>query len=83
MDLEGNIVSCNNSFEKILGYRQEESFRSYVPFVAANYLEMTRQFFQKAKEGTPQTYDTVGIHKRGHEVYLRVTRSACHPSSEG
>ncbi|PLR98406.1 PAS domain S-box protein [Bacillus sp. T33-2] len=72
MDLEGNLLDINGPFEKILGYSIEALGQSFIPVVDLDYRDITKNHFLQAVEGSPQTYETVAIHKNGEKIYLDI-----------
>ncbi|GAA0345445.1 hypothetical protein GCM10008967_39850 [Bacillus carboniphilus] len=74
LDLNGYCISVNSATEKLLGFRQEEYPKlSFIPFIAEEDLDKTIEFFEKAKEGETQNYETKVIHKEGHVIHVNVT----------
>ncbi|MBU9673307.1 EAL domain-containing protein [Planococcus sp. CP5-4] len=74
MDPNGKLVDTNVSFERLLGYSSDELIS--VPLrelIEECQLDATRVKFQLALEGITQHYETLGIHKSGHRISLRVT----------
>ncbi|WP_246942922.1 PAS domain S-box protein [Bacillus pinisoli] len=73
-DCEGNYLSVNKGFEKLVGYKHKEILNStYERLVDEKYLTITNDHFKKAANGVTQNYDTVVIHKEGHKVPINVT----------
>lgn len=74
MDRHGNLMNINKSLEKILGYSIEELTKmTFHTVVNPRDLDMTVRNFEKALEGIPQNYETVGIHKNGQRIPLNIT----------
>lgn len=73
-DLEGNYLSINESFERLLGYTREEYLQmDFTPLVIPEHLEKTQVHFKKAAEGEPQTYEVICLRKNGKRVHVNVT----------
>lgn len=73
-DLEGNYLSVNTAMEKLLGYSTKDYLKSsFTPFVADEYLDHTNEYFTKAAKGVTQNYETIAVHKDGHDVPVNVT----------
>nr|WP_285228693.1 EAL domain-containing protein [Planococcus sp. ISL-110] len=74
MDATGQLMDINQSLEGILGYSLEElNTMTFHVVVDLDHLEITNQKFQKALEGMPQNYETVGIRKNGVKIPLEIT----------
>ena len=74
MDPQGTLMNINPALENLLGYTKEEyEIMTFHPVVHPDYLESTMEHFQKALEGKPQNYYTVGIHRNGRLVDLNLT----------
>ncbi|WP_068776890.1 PAS domain S-box protein [Paenibacillus sp. FJAT-26967] len=73
-DLEGNFVTLNAKLEEMIGYTKEELMPiSFMPLISPQHLEMTLHHFERAKQGMPQNYDTVIMHKNGSPIEINVT----------
>jgi len=74
-DLEGRIVTCNDSAVKLTGRRKEEliGLEPIDTIVDKNDQEKTWWHFKEAVNGKPQNYDTVLIHKTGKRIDLNIT----------
>ncbi|WP_050180368.1 PAS domain S-box protein [Domibacillus robiginosus] len=74
MDVNGALVNTNLSFHKVLGYTPEQAKgMSWETFIKKRSLNETEKYFERALQGTPQSYETVGIHQNGQEVMVHVT----------
>lgn len=74
LDLEGKYLSVNQGMERLLGYTAREFLTlSFAPLVAEGYLEQTNTYFAKATDGITQHYETIALHKNGHQVPVSVT----------
>ncbi|MET1032448.1 PAS domain S-box protein [Domibacillus tundrae] len=74
MDVDGALLNANLSFYKTLGYTPEQvKGASGEVFIEEHFLNKTKQYFKKALQGNPQTYETTGIHQNGQGVMLQVT----------
>ncbi|WP_052714179.1 PAS domain S-box protein [Paenibacillus dauci] len=74
LSLEGYYLSANASFQRMLGYTEEELKRSsFESIVYAEDLEWTKSHFEKAKQGQTRLYELRTIHKDGHLVDVEVT----------
>ncbi|RDI39896.1 PAS domain S-box protein [Falsibacillus pallidus] len=73
LGLDGAFVDCNDSLCRFLGYSREELAYSFHSLVAEEYLDYTNECFAKAAEGSPQNYNSVGIHKNGQRVAVNIT----------
>ncbi|MBM6616509.1 PAS domain S-box protein [Bacillus suaedaesalsae] len=73
-DLEGNYLSLNNSFERLLGYSRDEYLQmDFTPLVIPEHSEKTQIHFEKAAKGVPQTYEVTCLRKDGSLVHVNVT----------
>jgi diguanylate cyclase (GGDEF)-like protein/PAS domain S-box-containing protein len=73
MDPQGALMNINPALEKLLGYTQEEYEQmTFHPVIHPDYLQSTMEHFQKALDGNPQNYLSVGIHRSGRLVDLNV-----------
>ena len=73
-DTHGKLVDMNASFQDLLGYSSEDL--KTVPLsalVEELQLDVTRVKFRLALEGITQHYETLGVHKSGRRISLRVT----------
>jgi|GEM_PF-247744 len=74
LDPNGKLVDTNVSFERLLGYSSDELTSVHLrELIEECQLDATRVKFQLALEGITQHYETLGIHKSGHRISLRVT----------
>ncbi|WP_214723212.1 EAL domain-containing protein [Bacillus sp. ISL-47] len=67
LDPEGNFSEYNDSLEELLGGSPEYLSGSFRDVIAEEYLDTTVEHFQKALQGSPQTYHSVGV-KRDHDL---------------
>lgn len=74
MDLLGRYLTLNSNFEHLTGYSREElTTMCFHDLIDPNDLVKTVHHFELAKEGKPQTYETVVIHKDGTKIEIAVT----------
>lgn len=73
MDLSGNILSCNNNIEGILGYTSSEIHGPFHRVIRKDNLNKVVKHFEKAVAGKVQNYCCITIHKEGHFVDLQIT----------
>ncbi|GJD53489.1 hypothetical protein OPKNFCMD_6265 [Methylobacterium crusticola] len=76
LGIDGTIVSANESFLSILGYRPEEvAGRHHSMFLAPGEREGEeyRQFWESLKRGVHQTAEYRRIGKGGREVWIQAT----------
>lgn len=73
MDPQGTLMNINPALEKLLGYTQEEYEQmTFHPVIHPDYLQSTMEHFQRALDGNPQNYLSVGIHRSGRLVDLNI-----------
>jgi two-component system sporulation sensor kinase A len=73
MDLEGNIVKLNSSFEAIIGFKEDKLCgNSLWGIVEPNSLEKVVSNFNQAREGKYQNFDCQFIHKSGSHIDLNI-----------
>jgi diguanylate cyclase (GGDEF)-like protein/PAS domain S-box-containing protein len=73
-DLYGKFTSVNRAAESISGYSSAELIgSSFAPLIAKEDLPKIQTIFQKACEGTSQSYETSIYNKSGEIVFLSVT----------
>lgn len=73
MDLNGNILSCNNNIEGVLGYTSSEIHGPFHRLIKKGNLNKVMKHFEKAVAGKVQNYSCISIHKDGHYVDLQIT----------
>ncbi|WP_198509055.1 PAS domain-containing sensor histidine kinase [Bacillus sp. FJAT-44742] len=73
LSLTGEVLTVNQSLESFLGYQKEELIGTYEKFIHPDYLTYTKEYFKRATDGTSQAYETLGIHKKGHKIWFKVT----------
>ncbi|WP_052723686.1 PAS domain S-box protein [Paenibacillus wulumuqiensis] len=74
LSLDGYYLSANASFQRMLGYTEEELKRSsFEKLVNPEDLEWTKSNFEQAKQGATRLYQLRTIHKQGHLVDVEVT----------
>lgn len=74
MDADGNLIDINPSFEHLFGYSKTEITETPLSeLIEECQLEVTAVKFQLALEGITQNYETLGIHKSGRRISLRIT----------
>jgi diguanylate cyclase (GGDEF)-like protein/PAS domain S-box-containing protein len=82
MDLSGDIISCNNNVEGVLGYTSTEIFGPFHKVVKEENLPEVVGFFEQAVAGQVQNYDCVAVHKNGQLVDLHVTNIPMYANGE-
>ncbi|MFD3257767.1 PAS domain S-box protein [Paenibacillus lentus] len=74
MDLLGRYLTLNSNFEWLTGYNREElTTMCFHDLIDPADLVKTVHHFELAKEGKPQTYETVVLHKDGTKIEIAVT----------
>ncbi|WP_110933572.1 PAS domain S-box protein [Paenibacillus bouchesdurhonensis] len=74
MDLLGRYLTLNSNFEQLTGFgRDELTAMSFHDLIDPADLVKTIHHFELAKEGKPQTYETVVIHNDGTKIEIAVT----------
>lgn len=74
MDAKGHLLDVNDALVRLLGYTREElTETTFHTVVESCHLDSTEVKFRLALEGVTQHYETVGIHKSGRRVSLRIT----------
>ncbi|WP_269758437.1 PAS domain S-box protein [Thalassobacillus sp. C254] len=73
LSLTGEVLTVNQSLESFLGYQKDELIGTYEKFIHPDYLTYTKEYFERAADGTSQAYETLGIHKKGHKIWFKVT----------
>jgi len=74
MDVNGALLNTNLSFHRVLGYTPEQvKGKVWEMFSGDQSLNEIKQYFERALQGTPQSYETAGIHQNGQEVTVHVT----------
>lgn len=74
MDLYGSYLTLNSNFESLTGYGKEElTNMSFHDLIDPAELSKTERHFEMAKEGKPQTYETVVIQRDGTKIEIAVT----------
>ncbi|WP_404335058.1 EAL domain-containing protein [Planococcus rifietoensis] len=74
MDADGNLIDINSSFEHLFGYSKTEITETPLSeLIEECQLGVTVVKFQLALEGVTQNYETLGIHKSGRRISLRIT----------
>ncbi len=69
VDLAGRLVTANPACETMFGCQPGEMLgQSFAQLVAPEHLEATLEHFRRAVAGTPQTYESGGIHKSGRRI---------------
>ncbi len=69
LDLAGNYLSVNKSFEKLFGYNMEEYLSmNFDPLVVPEDLAKTHFHFNLAANGTPQEYEVACLTKVGERL---------------
>ncbi|NWQ44414.1 PAS domain S-box protein, partial [Bacillus sp. EB106-08-02-XG196] len=67
MDLNGNILSCNNNIEGVLGYTSSEIHGPFHRLIKKGNLNKVMKHFEKAVAGKVQNYSCISIHKDGYK----------------
>ncbi|MBP1157278.1 MULTISPECIES: PAS domain-containing hybrid sensor histidine kinase/response regulator [unclassified Paenibacillus] len=74
LDLEGRYLTVNSNLEELTGYNKEELLRvTFQPIIDDSYLSKTMKYYELAKQGYPQKYETVIIRKNGERIHISVT----------
>lgn len=74
MDVNGALLNTNLSFHQVLGYTPEQvKEKGWGIFAGNQSLDEIKQYFERALQGTPQSYETSGIHQNGQEVMVHAT----------
>ncbi|AZK48168.1 PAS domain S-box protein [Paenibacillus lentus] len=74
MDLLGRYLTLNSNFELLTGYNRDDlTTMSFHDLIDPADLVNTIHHFELAKEGKPQTYETVVINKEGKKIEIAVT----------
>jgi len=73
LDMQGNFVSANPVFEKMIGYTVQELNNGSVWLTGETEREMVRYHFAKAVAGEAQNYEVPLHHRNGDRVYLNIT----------
>ncbi|WP_458122532.1 PAS domain S-box protein [Paenibacillus sp. Z6-24] len=72
-DLEGNYTSSNANLSQLLGYSMEEISRmSFRDIIVPDKIEETNFYFEAARNGAPQNYETTIIHSSGKFIDISV-----------
>lgn len=82
MDLNGNILSCNNNIERVLGYTSTEIHGQFHGLVKNEDLNKVVKHFEEALTGKVQNYSCITIHKDGHDVDLQITNIPMYSNGE-
>ncbi len=76
---DGNIISVNNNFEEISGYKEEELLdRQYEILIPSEDLTENSKLWATLNKGEFRTGRLRRIHKNGSEIYLRATYNPIH-----
>lgn len=71
---EGHLLSGNKGLEQMLGYSIEEvKDQGFPKFILDSQVDEVLKHFQRALEGTPQTYEATGVRKDGSHIYAQIT----------
>lgn len=71
---DGRLMQGNEVLENMVGYSLEElKERTFDRLIKESELEKFNKHFLKALQGIPQTYETIGIHKNGEQIYVEIT----------
>ncbi|WP_165452807.1 diguanylate cyclase domain-containing protein [Paenibacillus thalictri] len=74
LDMEGRFTSVNPAMENITGYSPDEMlYRSVGEVIHVLRVEEVRIYFEEAKRGATQNFDSVILHKNGERIELHVT----------
>ncbi|OIJ11235.1 hypothetical protein BKP37_16455 [Anaerobacillus alkalilacustris] len=72
-DLDGRYIKVNESLEKLTGYSETELLnKPFDPLIVKEDLQRTKEYFNRAKGGIPQTYECRIIHKSGRNIHWKV-----------
>ncbi|WP_410511857.1 PAS domain S-box protein [Paenibacillus sp. BR2-3] len=73
MDLEGQTLSVNSSFQLLTGYSRESLLlSSYNEIIDPDEMEYVNERFECAANGLAQTFESRLIHREGHVVEISV-----------
>lgn len=76
---DGNIISVNNNFEEISGYKERELLgRQYEILIPSEDLTENSKLWATLKRGKFRTGRLRRIHKNGEEFYLQATYNPIH-----
>lgn len=71
---DGRFVTGNKGLEKLIGYSFDKlKGKTFDHLVEHSELKKVRRNFEKAAEGTPVAYETIGIRENGEQIYTDVT----------
>ncbi|WP_216828557.1 PAS domain-containing sensor histidine kinase [Alkalihalobacterium elongatum] len=74
LDLKGNFLAVNKSFEEIFGYTEDEALnRNFRLVVHEDDLERTLYHFENVKNQIPQNFDITCITKQGEKKSIHIT----------
>lgn len=80
---EGEFVQGNQALENMIGYSIDElRGRTFKEFLNPSEVERVEAYFQKAVNGMPQTYETVGVTKDSNNIYLEITNLPIYVNNE-
>ncbi|MFT9846248.1 PAS domain S-box protein [Aneurinibacillus sp. REN35] len=73
LDAEGNILQANPAAEKLFGYAAEElQGRSAYSLAIPEEQTINKQHFMQAAGGKIQEYETLILHRQGHDIHVSV-----------
>ncbi len=74
LDREGQFITGNQALEDLTGYTNRELREmTYMPLVHPDYKEKVQNHFAEALDGSPQSYESIGLHRDGTEYEVHVT----------
>lgn len=72
-DLTGRFQRGNAALTRITGYHEKELIgRHFNEFIEPAYRELTQSGYDIARQGGTHQYETVGIHRDGHNYRLQI-----------
>ena len=74
LDRDGHFTSANEKVTQFIGCPVEEILgKSFIPYVASEYLELAARNFKKAKNGEKISYDIVMLDVHGHRRHVNIS----------
>jgi diguanylate cyclase (GGDEF)-like protein/PAS domain S-box-containing protein len=74
-DLDGNVIDVNDEAERIIGYGREEALgMNITALMQSESWDLSREQILGKMNGTPRSFETLALAKRGHLIRLAVRR---------
>ena len=73
LDVEGNLISYNQSFTKQYGYTKQDFKRPFLDVFLKNYTLEQKQYYEQATFGMTQRFNALGCNKNGNVIDINVT----------